>query len=98
MLEITFFAGSWYKKVVAKLTYPVAIIGGCVIAHLPPYVRFMTKHNSIWSNALIMPLTISWGERNTVVTTYFGENEFFSKMNTIFNGTDSDKFLKLLYK
>ena len=41
---------------------------------------------------------ISWGERNTAVTTYFGENEFFTKMNTIFNVTDSDKFLKLLYK
>ena len=39
-----------------------------------------------------------WGERNTAVTTYFGENEFFTKMNTIFNVTDSDKFLKLLYK
>ena len=41
---------------------------------------------------------ISWGERNTAVTTYFGENEFFTKMNTIFNVTDSDKFSKLLYK
>ena len=40
----------------------------------------------------------SWGERNTAVTAYFGENEFFTKMNTIFNVTDSDKFLKLLYK
>ena len=40
----------------------------------------------------------TWGERNTAVTTYFGENEFFTKMNTIFNVTDSDKFLKLLYK
>ena len=38
------------------------------------------------------------GERNSAVTTYFGENEFFTKMNTIFNVTDSDKFLKLLYK
>ena len=40
----------------------------------------------------------SWGERNTAVTTYFGENEFFTKMNAIFNVTDSDKFLKLLFK
>ena len=48
---------TWYKKVVAKLTYPVANIGGHVIAQLPSFVRFMTKHNSIWSKALIMPLT-----------------------------------------
>ena len=46
------------KKVVAKLTYPVANTGGHVIAQLPSFVRFMTKHNSIWSKALIMPLTI----------------------------------------
>ena len=44
-----------------------------------------------------MAANISWGERNTAVTTYFGENEFFTKMNTIYNVTDSDKFLKLLY-
>ena len=43
---------------VANLTYPVANIGGHVIAHLPSFVRFMTKHNSIWSKALIMPLAI----------------------------------------
>ena len=45
-------------KVVAKLTYLVATIGGHVTARLPPIVRFMTKQNSIWSKALIMPLTI----------------------------------------
>ena len=49
---------TWYKKVVAKQTYPVANIGGHVIAQLPSVVRFMTKHNSIWSKALVMPLTI----------------------------------------
>ena len=42
----------------AKLTYLVAIIGGHVTAQLPTSVRFMTKQNSIWSKALIMPLTI----------------------------------------
>ena len=31
----------------AKLTYPVANIGGRGIAQLQPFVRFMTKHNSI---------------------------------------------------
>ena len=34
---------------------------------------------------------ISWGERNTAVTTYFGEIGFFTKMETIFNNTDCDK-------
>ena len=61
VLEINFFCRylvTWYKKVVAKLTYPVANIGGHAIAELPAFVRFMTKHNSIWSKALIMPFTI----------------------------------------
>ena len=35
----------------------------------------------------------SWGERNTAVTTYFGEIGFFTKMETIFNNTDCDKLL-----
>ena len=53
VLEINFFlwvASTCYLefKVVAKLTYLVAIIGGHVIARLPPVVRFMTKHNSIY--------------------------------------------------
>ena len=43
---------------VATLTYPVANIGGPVLAHLPSFVRFMTKHNSTESKVLIMPLTI----------------------------------------
>ena len=42
---------TWYKKVVARLTYPVANVGGHVIAQLPSFVRFTTKHNSIWSKA-----------------------------------------------
>ena len=49
-------------------------MGGTVIAQLPPIVRFMTKQNSIWSKALIMPLTI-W---NCVLShkkkNYFSEN------------------------
>ena len=45
-------------KVVAKLTYLVAIIGGHVTTKLPHILRFMTKQNSIRSKALIMPLTI----------------------------------------
>ena len=45
-------------KVVAKLTYLVAIIGGHVTAQVPHIVRFMTKQYSIWSKALLMPLTI----------------------------------------
>ena len=36
---------------------------------------------------------MSWGERNTAVTTYFGEIAFFTKMETIFNNTDCDKLL-----
>ena len=39
-------------KVVAKLKYLAAIIGGHVLAWLPPIVRYMTKQNSIWSKAL----------------------------------------------
>ena len=61
-------------KVVAKLTYLVAITGGHETARLPPMVSFMTKQNSIWSKALIMPLTIwncvlSYKHKN-----YFSEN------------------------
>ena len=52
--NLTFF----FFKVEAKVTYLVAVIGGHVAALLPPIVRFMTKQNSIWSKALIMPLTI----------------------------------------
>ena len=56
MLEIKFVAG--YKKVVTNQTYPVANIGGHVIAQLPFFIKFITTHNSLWSKALIMPLTI----------------------------------------
>ena len=60
--KLTIFAVSKYLlpgiKVVAKLTYPVANIGGLGIIQLPSFVRCMTKHNVIWSKALIMPLTI----------------------------------------
>ena len=45
-------------KVAAKLTYIVAITGEHETAKLPQIVRFMTKQNSIWSKALIMPFTI----------------------------------------
>ena len=60
MLEINdFFAGGKYLLPgIIGITYPVANIGDSVIAQLPPFVRYMTKHNSIWSKALIMPLTI----------------------------------------
>ena len=62
VLDIYFFlwvASTCYLvfKVIAKLTYLVAIIGGHITAWLPPIIRFMTKQNSIWSKALIMPLT-----------------------------------------
>ena len=62
VLEINFFllvASPCYLvfKVVAKLTYLVAITGGHITAQLPPIVRLMTKQNSVWSKALIMPLT-----------------------------------------
>ena len=60
-----------YKKVVAKLTFPVANIAGHVIAHLPSLVRFMTKHISVRSKALIMPLTI-WH----CVLSYQQKNDF----------------------
>ena len=45
-------------KAVAKLTYLAAVLGDHVTAWLPPIIRFMTKQNSVWSKALIMPLTI----------------------------------------
>ena len=56
--KFTFSASTCYLvfKVVAKLTYLVAIIGDHVTAQLLPIVRFTTKQNSIWSKALIMPL------------------------------------------
>ena len=56
---------------VAKLTYPVVNIGGRVIAQLPSFVRFMIKHDSIWSKALIMPLII-WN----CVLSYQQKNNF----------------------
>ena len=61
VLEINFFCTSTCYlvfKVVAKLTYLVTIICGHETAGLPSVVSFMTKQNSIWSKALIMPLTI----------------------------------------
>ena len=60
---------------VAKLTYPVAVIGGHVAAQLPPIVRFMTKHNSVWSEALIMPLTL-W---NCVLSDKQKQKSYFSE-------------------
>ena len=48
-------------EVGSKLTYLVAKISGHITAHLPSaliVVRFKTTQNSIWSKALIMPLTI----------------------------------------
>ena len=80
MSEINFFlwvASTCYLafKVVANLTYLVAIVGGHVTAGLPPIVRFKTKQNSIWSKVLIMPLTIwncilSYKHKN-----FFSENQ-----------------------
>ena len=61
-------------KVVAKLTYLVAIIGGHVTAKLPHIVRFMTKQNSVWSKALLMPLII-WN----CVMSYKKKNYFCEK-------------------
>ena len=68
-------------KVVAKLTYQVAIISGHVTAKLPAIVRFMTKQNALWSKALVMPLTIwncvlSYKKKN-----YFSENQFVLPRN-----------------
>ena len=46
-------------KLVLEINFSlVATIGGHTTAWLPPIIRFMTKQNSIWSKALIMPLTI----------------------------------------
>ena len=58
--RLTFFVGGNYLvfKVVAKLTYLLAIIGGHVAVRLQPIVSLLTKQNSIWSRALIMPSTI----------------------------------------
>ena len=64
--------------VVAKLTYPVANIGDSVITQLPPIVRFMTNYNSIWSKALVMPLTI----RNCVLS-YLITGKFFQEITSI---------------
>ena len=91
-LTFLWIASTFYLlfKVVAKLTYLVAIIGGHVTALLSPIVRFMTKQNSIWSKALIMPLTI-WNcilsykhnfavkisllfQKNTSITEFPGSN------------------------
>ena len=80
VLEINFFlqvaSTIWYKKVVAKLTYPVPNIGGRVIAQLPSFVRF---------KALIIPLTIwtcvlSYQQKNNV-----SENGHFLPRNYFHN-------------
>ena len=87
MLEINFFckyfafsastylASNCYLifKVGAKLTYLVAIIGGPVTVWLPT----MTKQNSIWSKALIMPLT-RW---NCVLS--YKQKNFFSESQLV---------------
>ena len=73
-LKLTSFAGSKYLlagKKKAKLTNPIANIGCRVIDQLPSFVRFMTKYNSIWSKALIMPL-IMWN----CVLSYQQKNNF----------------------
>ena len=66
--------------VVVKLTYLVAIMGGHVTARSPVIIRSMTKQNSMWSMALIMPLTI-W---NCVLSykekSYFSENYFHNRL------------------
>ena len=55
---MNFFCGCYLVfKAVEKLTYLVAIIGGCVYSY-HPLSDLWTKQNSIWSKALIMPLTI----------------------------------------
>ena len=59
-------------KVVTELKYPVAIIGGHVTAQLPPIVIFITKQNSIWSKALLMPFTI-WNCVLSYKKNYFSE-------------------------
>ena len=85
MLGIIFFCACYLVfKVVAKLTYLVAIIGGHVTAKLPaklPHiVKFMTQQNSIWSKALIMPLTI-WNYVLSYKKNYFSENRLVLPRN-----------------
>ena len=46
----------------------------------------------LWMASTLFPMPeVLWGERNTAVTTYFGEIVFFTKMETIVNNTDCDK-------
>ena len=56
---------------------------------------YESHSTSVWASATCTPLILyrSLGERNTAVTTYFGEIVFFTKMETIFNNTDCDKLL-----
>ena len=83
VLEISFFfmvASTW---VVAE---PVANICDIVVVELPPFVRFLTKHNSIWSKALIIHLTIwncvlSYQQKNTCSDNWhvFSRNYFHNR-------------------
>ena len=67
-------------KVVAKLT---VIIGGHVTAklHVRHIVRFITKQNSIWSKALIMPLILWNCVSSYKKKTYFSENRLVLPRN-----------------
>ena len=65
MVEINFFADCKLllpgAEVGSKITYLVAKNGCHITAHMSPalvVVGFKTKQNSIWSNALKVPLTI----------------------------------------
>ena len=80
-------------KVVVKLRYLVATIGGLVTAQLPSIARFMTKQNSIWSKALSMPLTIwncalSYKQKN-----YFSENKLVLLRNYFHNRISRQQLL-----
>ena len=54
--NLTFSVGSCYLvfKVIAKLTFLAASIGGHATVQLPAIIRFMTKQISIWPKALII--------------------------------------------
>ena len=90
--DINFFCGYLVFKVIAKLTYLVAILGGHVTAWLPPIIRLMIKQNSIWSKALLMPLTIwncvclTMGRVSSVKIGLFFQEIIF---RTEFPGSDS---------
>ena len=100
--KLSKFAGSKYLLPAIKgssktniVAYPVASIGGYGISQLvqlAPIVRCMTKHNSILSKALVMPLTI-WN----CVLSYQQKNNFSENWHVLPRNYFHNRILRVFF-